>query len=458
MRLGVPIERERKAAMIVDRVMISTLLALAAARGAALHYAPAPVDNPLKGLVPYTTMVQSRFPHSMEMSYLPLSDLMKGPHTYDWTELDKVLELVSSRGHQTVFRVYLEYPKRPSGVPAFLKKEGVKVRAYRSAQPNNFSLNDPKQSVDYYTPDYSDPHLGATLQQFITALGHRYDGDPRIGFITAGLLGYWGEWHTYPNTQYNPPIAIQRQVIDAYQRAFHRTRILLRYPSAGDAQFAANADQPFGYHDESFAWSTVPTKNPPESWFFVTQLAKAGALNKWTKYPIGGEIRPEAWGAVFDARPGASEIQDFRACVDATHASWLMDSGMFNTIQPPSRIERAEEEVQHMGYELMLTSARLDKGRLTVRVENRGVAPFYYPWAVELAEMNARGEITRTWKPGWHIDGILPGHPANWTTSASLASGGHLLLRVPNPMPGGHPVKFANAEQDRDRDGWVTLL
>jgi hypothetical protein len=30
---------------------------------------------------------------------------------------------------------------------------------------------------------------------FIAALGRRYDGDSRIGFITAGLLGGWGEWH-----------------------------------------------------------------------------------------------------------------------------------------------------------------------------------------------------------------------------------------------------------------------
>ena len=33
----------------------------------------------------------------------------------------------------------------------------------------------------------------------------RYDGDPRIGFVQLGLLGFWGEWHTYPYDGYAHP-------------------------------------------------------------------------------------------------------------------------------------------------------------------------------------------------------------------------------------------------------------
>jgi hypothetical protein len=32
-----------------------------------------------------------------------------------------------------------------------------------------------------------------------------------------------------------------------------------------------------------------------------------------------------------------------------------------------------------------------------------------------------------------------------------------LLLRVVNPLPGGMPLRFANAGQDADRAGWLTL-
>lgn len=69
-----------------------------------------PVDNPLKGLVPYAEPDADRFPHSMEFGYLPLSDLMVGPNEFRWDKLEELLDGVASRGNQTVFRIYLEYP------------------------------------------------------------------------------------------------------------------------------------------------------------------------------------------------------------------------------------------------------------------------------------------------------------------------------------------------------------
>jgi len=31
----------------------------------------------------------------------------------------------------------------------------------------------------------------------LPTLYQRYDGDTRIGYIQLGLLGFWGEWHTW---------------------------------------------------------------------------------------------------------------------------------------------------------------------------------------------------------------------------------------------------------------------
>lgn len=85
-----------------------------------LHPAPSPVDNPLKGLVPYADPHPDRFPHSMEFSYLPLNDLMHGMDDFRWDALEKLLDRVASRGNQTVFRVFLEYPDKTEGIPPFL--------------------------------------------------------------------------------------------------------------------------------------------------------------------------------------------------------------------------------------------------------------------------------------------------------------------------------------------------
>jgi len=393
-----------------------------------LAYRPAPVDNPLKGLVPYAGEHRAQFPHSMEFGYLALKDLMLGRGRFDWTKLEALLRDVAGRGHHTIFRVWVEYPGSPSGLPEFLRTEGVAVTTYpgEGATPN-------------FTPDYRDPKLQSALAEFIAALGKRYDGDPRVGYVTAGLLGHWGEWHTYPRNDLSPTPELEAKVMDAYTRAFRRTPVLLRYPTA------ANRDRPFGYHDDSFAWATLETGRAEDGWFYMPALRRAEATDKWKRYPIGGEIRPEAWGKVFDSAPGDMRIQDFRACVDQAHATWLMDSGMFADGISAERVARATREVGRMGYEFTITKARTTATTLEVTVTNRGVAPFYADWPVEL-----RAAGRKTWRPGWRLTGILPGASVVWKTRRPT---GAVWVGVPNPMPKGHPVRFANV----DEAGWVRL-
>jgi hypothetical protein len=431
-----------------------------------LDYAPPPVDNPLKGLVPYAADVRAFFPHSMEFSYLPLSALVTGYGQYDWQPLETLLDKVSGRGHQAVFRIYLEYPGKKDVIPAFLVKDGLKVHKYLNTNTQPF----PPAEIE--TPDYEDPRLRKVLQQFIAALGKKYDGDPRIGFITAGLLGTWGEWHTYPRNELFASKMVQAEVMDAYEAAFRVTPVLLRYPAGDrDSQKAPNARRGFGYHDDSFAWATLDTGRREDSWFFMPALKGAGieALNKWKTRPIGGEIRPEAWGHVFDKNPGSPQIQSFRECVEATHASWLMDSGMFQKKQGTERIRRAEEQVRRMGYEFhvrAVTIGSLSSGKLPVRVEleNRGVAPFYYDWLVEFALIRGGDNVAAvTFRGSGKLTGLLPGDAAARVWSDVLAVRGvangayKVALRVPNPLPRGNPLRFANRTQDADLSGWLTL-
>ena len=224
-------------------------------------------------------------------------------------------------GHQAIFRVFLEYPEQASGVPAYL---GMEV------------------------PDYGSPALADCLKGFIAAFGKRYDGDARIGFLTAGLLGKWGEWHTFPEAERWAGKALQGLVLDAYEEAFRKTPVLLRYPVGVSERDAGNALRPFGYHDDSFAWGTLESDLPDESWHYMSLKRKAGpeAVSKWRRHPIGGEIRPEAWGVVFDPKPADVRVQDFAKCVEVTHVSWLMDSGLFNEEhRTEARVARAKREL-----------------------------------------------------------------------------------------------------------------
>ena len=220
--------------------------------------------------------------------------------------------------------------------------------------------------------------------------------------------------------------------------------------------------RPIGWHDDSFAFATVA----PPNWHFTGRLAKFKGLDKWQTQPIGGEIRPEVWGCVFDDPPCVLQGQQFEKCVAATHVSWLMDSGMFRERPNAKRLARATAMVCKMGYEFYVPDATLQptQGGFSIKLalRNTGVAPFYYNWPVEIGVLSHKGKLVETWPAVFKITGILPDQPDsvfNFELKDVHLSPGqyHVLLRVKNPLPSGVPVRFANQTQDADLSGWLTL-
>lgn len=411
------------------------------------QYQAAPVDNPLKGLVPYEGQ-GGPFPHSLEFSYFPLNKLMTGPNRFDWSLLETTLNRMAQRGCQAVIRVYIEYPGKASAIPQHLRTD-VGVNRYTFEGNQN------------HTPDYSNPKLRLALKRFVSAFGKKYDGDPRIGFITMGLLGHWGEWHTYPKSELFASKQVQTEVMDSFESSFRKTKVLMRYP-AGDQtwQKAANHRRNFGYHDDSFAWATLPTGRPEDDWFFVAALEQAGkeAVDKWKSAPIGGEIRPEIWGCVFDQPSCAPRGQAFEDCVRATHVSWLMDSGMFADSNPESikrRSPEATKQVQKMGYEMFVREMLLEnspnKTSIELSVTNRGVAPFYYNWPVELSITSTNGKTIKQ-KTSWKLTDVMPGKTTKWSANIALPQNmiTKLSIRAIHPLENGKPFRFANKNQQPD--------
>lgn len=428
----------------------------------ALAYAPGPPDNPLKGFIPYLG-AKTNFPHSMEWDYTAVASVMTGEGKFDWTPFEKRLNAAAARGHQFYARFYLEYPGKPTGVPRYLIDAGLTMHRWSNSNTQPFP---PKLSE---TPDYENPRLRTAMVSFIRALGTKYDGDPRIGFIGLGLLGTWGEWHNYPHDEWFASKTVQAEVMDAFESSFNHTRLVARYPAGtNDARHADNSHRAIGYHDDSFAWATVHTGKPSDDWFFETLLRRAGALDKWRTQPIGGEVRPEAWKGLFDEPSSVPQGQEFDHCLTATHASWLSNEGVFSPSLQGAARNRALEAARQLGYELYVSNVSIPvaatKGRLPVSLTltNTGVAPFYYDWPVELAALNVQNEIAMTWHTQWRITDILPGDPSTqWAyaiNAKSLPPGSYrLLLRVVNPLPNGKSIRWANRSQDQDKPDWLTL-
>jgi hypothetical protein len=413
-----------------------------------VHYAhkAAPIDNPMKGFVPYLHDPGRRlFPHSMSFEYLPLNSLMTGPTNFNWQALETDLEASEKEGNQFGFRVYLDFPAMQTGIPGFLLKQGLQTHIYGSYH-NKTSL----------IPDYEDIRLRNAITNFIAALGNRYDGDPRIGYIEAGLLGFWGEWHCYPVAKSLPSI-VQKEVLDAYQAAFKKTKILVRLPEI------ENKDRPFGYHDDSFCWDTLGKGE--HSMLGRMKVVGEAAMKKWKSQPFEGELRPELWGIPYNAELIRAGGQDFDQCVEQTHASWIRDSGAFAASNTGMKRVLALEKARRLGYELFVSTLKgqrkSDDLLVSLSFQNLGVAPFCYRWPVEIAVAGDDGQIIKRWPATWDITQIMPGESPTIfaATLNALPSGGrYLLLRVANPMPGGKDIRFANTTQDLTVSGWLTLL
>ena len=418
---------------------------------------PPPAGNPLQGFVPYAGQYNA-LPYSMEWFYLPVNAVVKGDGNYDWSAFDAQLNAIASRGHQAVFRLYLDYPGRPSGVPKYLLDAGLATHSYTDYGNQGVSVS----------PDYDDPRLAQALDTFIAGFGARYDGDPRIGFIELGLLGFWGEWHTYPHDGYAAPenwwasATAQERVLQAYTAAFTRTKLQVRYPAA------ANSSMNVGYHDDSFAAATLPGTG----WSFVDKLQQFGAVDKWLTQPIGGELRPELQSCVFDVPDPCPEVadpaqKDFAGSVAATHASWLLNQYAFDPTYAGDAQANAAAASRSLGYQFQATGFSLARGTqkgqsdLSMTIRNIGTAPFYYDWPVQVAALSADGKISRIWATSWKLTALKPGMSSTWkvpVNTRGLTAGYYtLVVRALNPLSNGVPLRFANASQDQTLPGWLTL-
>lgn len=438
------------AGLIFAAAVFSGGEAIATTNSYSLGYHAAPPDNPLKGFFPYAG-TYATFPHSMEWGYLPLRSLMTGPTNFDWTALDRMLDDIAQRGHQTVFRIYLDYPAEPTGIPQYLLDAGLVTRAYNDFGNNGLSVS----------PDYEDIRLRQALTNFIAALGARYDGDPRVGFITVGLLGFWGEWHTYPHDAWFASLPVQDEVLTAYEQAFARTKLLVRKPAGTNP-----SSRRLGYHDDSFAYQTL---DPPD-WTFLGLLKAARETNKWRTQPIGGEVRPEVQPCMWDTNQTSCVPagQEYNACVDSTHASWMLNHGAFVPGFSGAQKDLALAGARRLGYELYVTNAQLaasspgEPMQVVLQIRNCGVAPFYYDWPVLLRALDTNGVPVGTWTTSWRLSTLIPAATNTlWShtqTNHGLNSGTYtLLLGVPNPLSNGVPLRFANQAQDANLAGWLTL-
>lgn len=400
--------------------------------------ADGPLDNPLKGWCPYPDAGEIRQPYSMVFQYISWRELEPVEGEFRFEEWERSWDKGASKGKHIILRVYVDYPKKPSGLPDWLRKAGVKESPYTDHGGG-------------LSPDYNDPRMIAAMERLIAALGQRYNTNPRIAFIQLGLLGFWGEWHTYPRTKLYASPETERRVIDAYRKAFPDKGLMVRY-----ARGHAGQQDWIGFHDDMFPQDTDNGKD----WSFLAGVRREQRADNWRVAVIGGEMVPgEAQRWLGD------EFETTRTMLERSHFTWVGPYGPA-LAKPRDDIfrKRSEELVRKLGYEFQITEVThpshvksKQSALVSLMGKNVGVAPFYYPWNVEWALFDSSGKMAARQATTWDIRQWQPG---SFSEQAQLTfdvqPGTYRLgLGIRDPWQDRPAIRFAN--ELNVRDGWTLL-
>ncbi|WP_442483798.1 DUF4832 domain-containing protein [Aeoliella sp. SH292] len=400
--------------------------------------ADGPLDNPLKGWCPYPNAASIHQPYSMVFKYISWRELEPAEGDFRFDEWEKSWDSQAAKDKHILFRVYVDYPKKPSGLPDWLRKAGVKESAYEEYGGGE-------------SPDYDDPQMIAGMERLIAALGNRYNDNPRVAFIQLGLLGFWGEWHTYPHPKLYASPETERRIVDAYKKAFPAKSLMVRY-----ARGYAGQQEGIGFHDDMFPEDTDNGKD----WSFLAGLRNAKRTENWKVAVLGGEMVPgkaNHWlGDDFDTT---------LTMLTRSHLTWVGPycPALERTKDAQFR-ERSEQLIRKMGYEFQITEVThpatvnaKQAVRISLKGKNNGVAPFYYPWSMEWVLLDSSDKVVSNQKTEWDIRRWKPGEFAEQAELAFDVPAGkyRLGLGIRDPWKDRPAIRFAN--DIPVTDGWTTV-
>lgn len=154
------------------------------------------------------------------------NSVQKDWNEFDWSTIDKMLELCANSGRTLGWRIYpVNSTARADDVPQFIYDAGCK-----------FVMATIKGTTEQLrVPDWSDPIYLQACKSFADEISRRYDGDRRVEFIDIRCFGNWGEWHcSQLEGSEMPSEEIQKEMIAYYASVFKSTQLVVPSDCKGE--------------------------------------------------------------------------------------------------------------------------------------------------------------------------------------------------------------------------------
>jgi len=410
-------------------------------------------------------------PYSMLYARLFWAQVEPDKNQFAWNTFEKEWQFHMATGNKKIIlRVVLDNPGEhlpgmDRDIPDWLYQqiEGSGIYYYTEGQGDTDIGNG-------FSPDYKHPELIKEHERFISALGERYNNDPRIAFLQIGSLGHWGEWHTWPEgTGDFPPYSIAAQYIEHYHNAFPNKLLLIRRPVQYNSQeFSLGVYNDVIGNDSPGStpmWLAMISDGYTSEWDGATHLPLTP--DWWHRAPSGGELATHPDGVEYWL-----EGDNFSITLQHImngHTSWVGPSCPVKI--PDSERYQAEidQMLKTMGYRFIITQVQYPTTAkagtvlpIICTIENQGIAPIYYNWPLEISIINNKGHIAytqimshidiRKWLPGEReekIHIVLPSYLASGQYSFAFA-----LL---DPTLHTPAIEFAIDQSLRRKDGRYVL-
>lgn len=452
---------------MLKKILITTILfSIFVNPVLAITYSPTEIPisepeivNPLRGLYKNGTELVA-LPTKALNSYgrYAWSDIEKGLDTYDFSVLDKDIDLAIANGQKFGFRIR-SMKSKTSGV--------AYVPTYLANDQYGWYT-----STSTFIPDWNNPYFLERVEKLLNAISKHYDDKgytKNISWVEIGMYGQYGEWalsSIYPSTCdatlpyvgavdcYASDASLNR-IIDAHFKAFPNTRkIMMAKTKASAVVYALSKSPEVGWRVDCLGqqgYFDFPTNGNYTSAWTVMQ-------DRWKTAPVVVEY---CTNGVLDSSDPNQD--DARAQIEKFHISTIANYNIALTTE--NTADKFMMNGKLAGYRFNLQSLVLPDNLMpgqSFNIEtkwfNKGVAPIYEPWDVYL-QFRDSSSNTVVWeaKLGVSLKGILPNTQTptsfqeNLTIPASLNPGNYLLsVVIKDPANIYKPLKLANSGLNPD--------
>ena len=346
---------------------------------------------------------------------------------YDFAFIEDILRKTKEHGQSLMLRIMPHTTRAEEDVP-----DWIRALMECPARPDTQRVKESPKDVLWIEK------FGKAVEAF----AKRFDGDTSLYAIDVSLTGAWGEGHKY--AEY--PQESLRALMDVYTKNFQRTHLL--------GQICAPELVNYGRRTKPLGWRADGLGNPYHmNRYFPQRIYPMN--DAWKTAPVSFE---SFWYLNEWKRQG----WDIDEIIEQTLKWHISSLNGKSSAVPREWKEKIDGWLKKMGYRFAVRNIEYpatveagDETELVLWIENRGVAPMYYPLPFTLhlqgegQNVRYRTEVdVRQWLPGDTIEKIKLVVPAD------LPKGEYKLFCE---LGGGeYPnVQFA---MQTEREGWLYRL